>query len=221
MKVLTEMRARAFGMGFAFTGTGSRRARMSWAVVWPVVRATLGVVIFDFCMNGTALAQTQDLAGLEAKAKVGFIYNLARFTEWPSNTFAHADEPVIIGVFGDERFEKLLATGLHDKLVDGRSLRVRRINRSDEIIGCHIFYIGAGAPEKPKALFSVLEGRSILTVSDRRQFPEAGGMVEVVPGGEHKLRVNLQAMSRVNLQLSSRLLALAEIVDGRRTEVAR
>ncbi len=54
----------------------------------------------------------------------------------------------------------------------------------------------------------------VLTVSDADAFAKRGGIVQMfVEDGKMKFRINARSAKRAGLALSSRLLALAELVD--------
>jgi hypothetical protein len=53
----------------------------------------------------------------------------------------------------------------------------------------------------------------VLTVSDAARFAETGGMVELfVEGDRMRFAVNVDALQRARVRLSSRMLGLAKIV---------
>jgi hypothetical protein len=61
---------------------------------------------------------------------------------------------------------------------------------------------------------STLAGAPILTISDVDQFARIGGMAQLyVEDGRLRFRVNLDTTKRSRLQLSSKLLSLATIVQ--------
>jgi len=50
---------------------------------------------------GGAAAQVPLAAG-EDEVKAAFLFKFASFVEWPVGTFQRADEPLVIGVAGDD-----------------------------------------------------------------------------------------------------------------------
>jgi hypothetical protein len=53
----------------------------------------------------------------------------------------------------------------------------------------------------------------VLTVSDRKGFAESGGIIELyVDGGRVRFAINVDAVERSGLRLSSRLLGLAKVI---------
>ena len=58
-----------------------------------------------------------------------------------------------------------------------------------------------------------VKGVFVFTVSDAARFAQTGGMVELfVENGRMRFAVNVDALERAHVRLSSRVLALAKIV---------
>jgi hypothetical protein len=69
------------------------------------------------------------------------------------------------------------------------------------------------APQS-RRLVDALGGAPVLTVSDFNRFAALGGVVQFVyENGRLRFAINLAAMRRQGLRLSSKLLALASIVE--------
>src|SRR5213082_2762348 len=111
----------------------------------------LGILIamLGMTLNGTPLAyaQTGDAPdSSEYLIKAGFIYNFAKFVEWPANTFAQPDSPIVIGVLGTDPFGNTIDRIVEDKKVGTRGFVVRRYKWSKElkdVKDCKILFISA------------------------------------------------------------------------------
>src|ERR1700751_537089 len=74
-----------------------------------------------------AVAQTSDSSdSSEYLIKAGFIYNFAKFVEWPSTAFADADAPIVIGVIGVDPFGSLIDRIVEDKKIGSHGYVVKR-----------------------------------------------------------------------------------------------
>ena len=149
----------------------------------------------------------------EAALKVAFLLNFAQFTNWPSESFIAEGAPLVICVFRDALPPEALEP-LGRRSVEGRPLEVRTVDRAAQLTGCQLLFVD-GAP--PELLADVIEfGRRnpCLTVSDVRDFSRLGGHIELFEQ-DNRLRfmVNLPAARGSGLNLSSRLLKLAVIVE--------
>ena len=87
----------------------------------------------------------------EYEVKAAFIYNFAKFVEWPRGS--GADEPFVVTVLGADPFGRALEDALRGKTVAGRPIVLRRAARLDEVGASRILFISDS--EEP-ALASIL-----------------------------------------------------------------
>ena len=86
----------------------------------------------------------------------------------------------------------------------------------DEVKKCQILFINISNKEQLDQVFKSLEGRSILTVGDSRNFIRQGGMVRFFTENDKiKFQINAEAAKAAGLTISSKLLRLAEIVTSK------
>jgi hypothetical protein len=150
----------------------------------------------------------------EYKIKAGFLYNFVKLTAWPSNAFAAADAPLVVGVLGQDPFGPFLDEAMAGKSLHGHPLVVRRFARVGDAFPCHLLFVGRSESEQVPAVLAQLDGRSVLTVGETMGFARAGGMIGLVRRGEVvRFRVNAGAVARCGLKLSSKLLQLAERIE--------
>jgi hypothetical protein len=160
-------------------------------------------------LGGNARASEFD----EYAVKAAFLYNFAKFVEWPPEKFASADAPLLICIVGENPFGGALAT-LSGKSVDRRPVEVRNIPTTTSLDPCHIVFLGRAEQDSFKPLLAKLARLPILTVSDIGDFTRSGGMIGLIEA-EQRIRfsINLTAARRANLNLSSQLLKLATTVE--------
>ena len=64
-------------------------------------------------------------------------------------------------------------------------------------------------------ILAAIAGDSVLTVSETKSFAEVGGVIGLVnQRTKVRIQINVAAVESSGLQISSRLLRLADIVDG-------
>ena len=169
--------------------------------------------VLGFCLAlcpGTRRAAAQDFSAAESRVKAGFIYNFAKLVEWPTNTFASAEAPLVIGIFGKDPFGGMLDEAIKGKKIDGRSLQVRRFEQVGDIHGCQILFIGDCEKDHLPEIFKKLRGLCVLTVADCDDFAAHGGMIQLVNKQEAiRFEINTNAVARAQLKVSSKLLYLA------------
>jgi hypothetical protein len=150
----------------------------------------------------------------EYQLKAVFLWRLAQFAQWPGEAFDSSDNPIVIGVLGENPFGDALEAAVRGETAHGRKLVVRYFRSTQEIKTCHILYMGPSVARQIKDVNASLRGRSILTVSDVEGFARTyDGMVQfLTEQNKIRLRVNVKAVAAAGLVLDPRLLRAAEIV---------
>jgi hypothetical protein len=159
-------------------------------------------------------AQAAAAAGFdEYQVKAAFLYNFAKFVEWPPGTFANTSDPIGICIAGANPFGSTLETMVQGKKIGERAFAVRRIPDTQQIKGCQILFIGVAEWKRVRSLLDVLKGAAILTVGESDDFTAAGGMIAFqIAGPRVRIQIDLETAEHSRLKISSKLLSLAEIV---------
>jgi len=160
-------------------------------------------------------AYTQTPAVREYQVKAAFVYNFAKFVEWPAAAFASLQAPIILCVIGADPFGEALET-LQDKTVRDRKLGIQQYVRAGSLAACQIAFISASEKEHLPQLLEPIKDAPVLTVSDMDSFLQAGGMINLVTvDSKIGFEINLDAARRAGLTISSQLLKLATVVKGK------
>jgi len=153
----------------------------------------------------------------EYQVKAVFLYNFAQFTEWPSNVFAAADSPIVIGTLGSNPFGDFLHETVKNEVVRGRKLVVEHYQKVEEIKNCHILYIGQSEADRLDRDLDLLKGRPVLTISDIENAARRGTMVRFyTQSNKIKLRIYLDEVRAAGLNLSSKVLRVADVHTERK-----
>jgi len=152
-------------------------------------------------------------APTEYQVKAAFLYNFAKFVEWPVNA---PGTRFCIGILGTDPFGPLIDETLAGRTLGSRGVVVRRFSRPEDAFDCQIVFVASSATPL-KLLLRRFEGKAVLTVGDAPAFCQSGGIIGFQVA-ERRIRfaVNLEAAERAQLQLSSKLLSLATKVWGSR-----
>ena len=146
-----------------------------------------------------------------SKVKAAFLYNFAKFTEWPADALGPG-APLVLCVVDDLKLAKALEEATAGRDVDGHTLVVRKIELDGPVRSCHLLYADVDT-QKGARLIETLRGASVLTVTDYGLFAAMGGTTNLfVEDGRIRFAVNLEATNRARLRISSRLLSLAKLV---------
>ncbi len=175
-----------------------------------VLALTLGLLWGD----GAAVGTQADDAGPSPAAgehlvKAAFLYNFAKFTDWPDEAFADAAAPLRICALGHESLGPALAS-LEGKKIRGRQVEAARLESHEQVGGCHLVYIGVTAREHLQHILERLEGRPVLTVTEMPSAGEPGGMINlVVVAQKIRFHIDPAVAQSAGLSFSSKLLALS------------
>jgi hypothetical protein len=151
----------------------------------------------------------------EYQVKAVFLFNFARFVEWPDTAFADARAPFVVGVFGHDPFGADLDEVVKGETVHGRPLLVRRVQSAAEAAQCQILFIHQSEDRRLTEVLSALDRRSTLTVSDVPGGAQRGVMIRLVTEqGRVRMRINVEEARAAELVISSNLLRSAEIVQS-------
>ncbi|HCT40340.1 MAG TPA: hypothetical protein DF427_04020 [Moraxellaceae bacterium] len=141
----------------------------------------------------------------EADIKAAFIYNFAKFVEWPEGTFADSKDRLLLCTQGDTVLARKLRL-LAGREAQGRTIEVRPLAGAEAISGCHILL----TPSSGEAL-----GHSAtLTISESTGTARPNSMINLfVDANRVQFSVNLPATQQAGIKVSARLLQLARTVN--------
>jgi hypothetical protein len=158
-------------------------------------------------------ARAQAPAATEYQLKAAYLYNFAKFVEWPPESFNSPGAAVQICVLGQNPFGEDLEIAVRNKTVNGRAIRVQQVRKVRGIPTCHILFIASNEASQLEAILEQLRGVSVLTVSDIAGFATHGGMINLVLDNDRiRFEVNAKAACDARLKISSKLLSLAKSV---------
>src|SRR5690349_11025382 len=100
---------------------------------WPVF--LFGVLL---CLMGV-VAQAQ--SATEYQVKAAFLFNFAKFVEWPADAFSSPDAPLQICVWGADPFGRDFEQLVADKAVNGHRIEVVHPEGVPQARACQILFI--------------------------------------------------------------------------------
>lgn len=159
-------------------------------------------------------AQAQDPSPSEYEVKAAFLYNFARFVEWPPQP--QPPSSFTICVLGTDPFGPVLDELIKGKSIQGMQLVARRPQQVEDAGDCQILFISASEDARLGHILAVLHGRSVLTVGEAKRFAHRGGMINFRrEGSKVRFEINPDAAGQAGLTISSQLLKLARIIHER------
>ncbi|HKQ37143.1 MAG TPA: YfiR family protein, partial [Verrucomicrobiae bacterium] len=145
-----------------------RRTRLSF--FWLLCQAVLLLIL------GAARGQAAPQAS-EAEVKAAFLYNFAKFVEWPTNAFTSDAAPLRVAVFGDEDFTTKLNMLLSDKKAHGRAFEVKKITNPQDAKNFHIVFITSLESKRSLLVLDAVKKSPVLTIGENDEFLDYGGMI--------------------------------------------
>ncbi|HUJ72137.1 MAG TPA: YfiR family protein [Verrucomicrobiae bacterium] len=184
-------------------------------------RATRGIMVFATAILGVLLlagpvhaAQTPALT--ERQVKALFLFNFAKYVDWPASAFSNNNAAIVIDVVGEEGLSDEFKQVTGDKTVNGRKVVVKQVEGTTDIKDCQILFICASEKGHLQEILEAVKNSAVLTVGETDQFLAMEGMINFTKK-ENKihLEINLTPAQRANLKLSSKLLTVADVVLGK------
>jgi hypothetical protein len=161
--------------------------------------------------------QAQSAAGAEVprefQIKANWLLQFSYYVEWPPATLTSKEAPLVIGILGPDPFRQALEK-LLEKKVGGREIKLVRFDSVEQLGDCHILYVNLPESREVQRALDVLRGKPILTISDRDEFSQQGGMINLLKYKNHlKPHINNAAARRAGLVIDPRLLTVSEITE--------
>ena len=158
----------------------------------------------------TAPGQSVD----EYQVKAAFLYNFAKFVEWAPQAFKSGADPIAICILGQNPFNGALEKAVSGKVVSGRAFTVSQISEVRQASGCQVLFVDGFECKRFRSFPRELRMPGLLTVGDADGFAAEGGVINFkLEDGRVRLEINIAAAEHARLRISSKLLALARIVN--------
>jgi hypothetical protein len=155
-------------------------------------------------------ARAQESALPEYQVKAAYLFNFAKFIDWPDGTFAAPDSPLVIGVVGEGQFLNDLQTTIQNKKINEHPVRVRVIKSVSDLKDCQILFLTDSESHRWDEFHAALGHAPVLTVAENfDRFTQSGGMIDFF-NEDKKIRfeINNAAANEAGLRISSKLLMI-------------
>lgn len=153
----------------------------------------------------------------EMDLKSAFLYKFVHYAEWPPEALGALGNPIAICVIGADDLANVLEGAVRGRTSHERPVVVRRLEREDEVDGCHVLFVGWPEGARIDQVIARASAQPTLTVGDAEGFARRGGMINFTRDGSRLgFEINRGAVLRAGLDLSSQLLKLAKLVQDER-----
>lgn len=178
---------------------------------------TLRLLFLAALLTASGISSGEVKAQDKVKAtdiKAAFVYNFAKFVEWPASVFAANDSTFRIGIAGTGPLNQAIRTTVESKLVANRRVRVVESGDARVLRGCHIVFFNSLPLAALDSLLTALSGHPVLTVGDQVDFVARGGMIGFFLKDDRvRFEIAPSKTRAEKLNVSSKLLRLAEIKE--------
>jgi uncharacterized protein DUF4154 len=178
-----------------------------------LLRRRVAVIAALLVASASAGAAPLAVNASENDLKAAFIYNFAKFVEWP---VAAATDPLTIDVIDDDPLVAALKRTVEGKRAQGRPIVVRAQTAGSEPPDGDIAVIAAASDGQVAWHLDRLKRRPVLTIGDSPRFLQLGGMIQFRRVDSRlQFDINPRAASERGLRISAKLIVLArEKVGG-------
>lgn len=181
------------------------------------VRALLiaGALLLGMAVPPAARGQTAAAPARDSAVKAAFLYRFGSFVEWPAGTFRDPEDPIVIGVLGDQAVGADLVQLAAGRRVEGRPVRVKAFKEGDRLVGVHMLFVGTLSPAKLRELLASVPGPVLLVTQQDGALQSGSAINFVAEGSRVRFAASVVSAEARGLRLSARLLAVAQSVEGR------
>jgi hypothetical protein len=166
-----------------------------------VVAVVLGVASVGADVMGDARVD-------EYQVKAAFLYNFAKFVEWPQRDAPRTS--FVLGIAANDRIVEVVDTVVRGKTVHGRPLQLRTLRPGEDPSDCDMLFVTDAEDRQAGDLVRRARDGGVLTVGEGDLFLRDGGMIRFVAEGNRvRFQINAAGARAAGFTISSQLLSLA------------
>lgn len=125
---------------------------------------------------------------INARIKAVFIYNFAKYIEWPKS---YREGAFVVGVVGNAPLYDNLSKMSLTKKVASQTLRVKKYNSISDVDKCHILFIAKNSNQNFNEVVKKMKNNSTLIVTEQPGMVNKGaGINFVVRNNRQKFELN-------------------------------
>lgn len=167
-------------------------------------------VLFFFQVSFAVLAEP--VMGPEYDVKIGFIYNFAGFVTWPPSAFEKNPDTLVL-CFASDHASNDVFFKLNGKMIHDRKIKVIPYQDSTSLEESHILFFATQNKIFIQDVLELARGQGILTIGEVDGFIRMGGVINFFQERNRlRFKVNIDAVRREGLKMSSQLLGSARII---------
>ena len=185
-----------------------RRPGLDWRLALALVLAWM--------LLAPAHAQATLTAPRESAVKAAFLMKFGTFVDWPPEAFRRPDEPLVIGILGDDAVYADLEQLAQGRSVKGHPLVARRLREPPgQGERVHILFLATQNETRLRDLVARTPGPVLVITQTPGGLALGAALNFVLEDGRVRFEASPRAADGRGVKLSSRLLAVARTVEER------
>jgi len=150
----------------------------------------------------------------EHDVKAAFIFNFAKFVDWPPGKSQESGTIMNVCVVGDAPLGAALEA-IEGKIAGGKRIKIKLEPPQQSQGNCSILFVGDSEKEQLGRILETVKNASVLTIGDTKGFGQQGVMINFYMEEKRvRFEINPKAAGRAGLKVSSNLLKIARIVGA-------
>jgi hypothetical protein len=181
-------------------------------VGWRTVRRVLASFLLLVSLSAAGVELN---SSSEYQVKAAFLFNFAKYIDWPAEAMGDASQPFNICFVGDKSISQDLQQVVSGKSIANHSIRIIQVHAPGDSHVCHILFVASSSSALEALYIARLGESSVLTVGEKPGFCRRGGIINFWMDADHvRFEISPKAAQRAHLRPSSKLLSLARLVEG-------
>lgn len=169
-----------------------------------ILQVAFGLFLSTWTLSTCAQSQPR-----EYDVKAAYLFNFAKYLEWPADAFASRQAPLILCIAGRDPFDGALAV-YERRVVQSRDFHVRRSVSLENLQGCHMLFLEESLELHVQQYLRAAARLPIITVSDIPGFTNSGGAIGIVSTDDRiQFEINLPSAQRSGVKINPQLLRVA------------
>lgn len=138
------------------------------------------------------------------------IYNFLKYIEWPGNK---NNGDFLVGVVDADEVYNTLNTWYGNKTRGNKKFIIKKATVADDLSQFQLVYIGKSGSDKFEDILTKIEGKPILTVTEKNGLGKKGSCINFkIVDNRLKFELNQSAIKKTTLKTSSQLAAMAIVI---------
>jgi hypothetical protein len=169
-----------------------------------VLLSTLALLLSQF--PPVSFAQ-ETITFAENKIKVSFIYNFAKFINWPEEKTSNKNFSIC--TLGGESLYSSLDYLSKTKKINSKTILIRENPSLNKLKTCNILFVGSSESERLNSILRKLKGFPVLTIGDTEGYEWRGVGINLCKVNKNlRFKINNKVLLNSGLTASSELLKL-------------